>query len=51
VVLVTVDDRVLRVTTNTGRPPAKTDEFYLIRRGRARSAPLGVVEMVLRVCH
>lgn len=50
-VLVTVDHRVLWVSTNTGRPPARTDEFYLIRHGRASLAPEPVIEKVLRVCH
>ena len=49
-VFVTVESGVLWVSTNTGRPPAATDGFYLIRRGRAGRAPARVVEMVLRSC-
>jgi hypothetical protein len=49
-VFVTVESGVLRVSTNTGRPPATTDGFYLIRRGRAGHAPARVVETVLRSC-
>ena len=49
-VFVTVESGVLRVSTNTGRPPAPTDGFYLIRPGRAGRAPARVVETVLRSC-
>jgi len=49
-VFVTVDSDLLRVSTNTGRPPAKTDGFYVIRRGRAGHAPARMVETVLRSC-
>jgi hypothetical protein len=49
-VFVTVESGVLRVSTNTGGPPATTDGFYLIRRGRADPAPADVVETVLRSC-
>ena len=49
-VFVTVESGVLRVSTNTGRPPATTDEFYLIRRNSAGHAPAGMVKAVLRSC-
>jgi hypothetical protein len=49
-VFVTVESGLLRVSTNTGRPPTTTDGFYLIRRGRAGHAPARVVETVLRSC-
>ncbi len=49
-VFVTVESGVLRVSTNTGRPPATTDGFYLIRHGRAGHAPARVIETVLRSC-
>ncbi len=49
-VFVTIDSGVLRVSTNTGRPPAKADAFYLIRGGRAGRAPAGVVEEILGSC-
>jgi hypothetical protein len=49
-VFVTVESGLLRVSTNTERPPAATDEFYLIRPGRAGRAPANVVETVLRSC-
>ncbi len=49
-VLVTVESGVLLVSTNTGRPPATTDGFYVIRRGRAGRASARVVETVLRSC-
>jgi hypothetical protein len=49
-VFVTIDSGVLRVSTNTGRPPAKADAFYLIRAGRAGRAPAGVVEEILGSC-
>ena len=49
-VLVRVESGVLRVSTNTGLPPAATNGFYLIRRGRAGQAPARVVETVLRTC-
>jgi hypothetical protein len=50
-VFITVGSRVLRVSTNTGRPPVASDGFYVIRRDRARRAPVRVVESVLRSCH
>jgi hypothetical protein len=49
-VFVTVESGVLQITTNTGRPPATTDEFYLIRGGRGSRAPASVVGTVLRSC-
>jgi hypothetical protein len=49
-VFVRVESGVLQVSTNTGRPPARTDGFELIRRGRARRAPARVVDTVLRSC-
>ncbi|MGP8180591.1 MAG: hypothetical protein ACLP1E_07430 [Acidimicrobiales bacterium] len=49
-VFVTAESGVLWVSTNTGRPPATTDGFYLIRRGRFGRAPTRVVETVLRSC-
>ncbi len=49
-VFVTVEPGVLRVSTNTGLPPATTDGFYLIRSGRAGHAPASVVETVLHSC-
>ncbi|MGD1011241.1 MAG: hypothetical protein ABR925_01715 [Acidimicrobiales bacterium] len=50
VVFVTVKSGVLQVTTNTGLPPAATDEFYLIRGDQADRAPARVIETVLRSC-
>lgn len=49
-VFVTAEPGALRVSTNTGRPPAVTDGFYLVRQGRVGRAPVGVVEAVLRSC-
>jgi hypothetical protein len=49
-VFVRVESGLLRVSTNTGRPPATTDGFYLIRRGRAGRAPASVIETVLHNC-
>ena len=49
-VLIRVESGALRVSTNTGLPPAATDGFYLIRRGRAGRAPGRVVETVLYSC-
>ncbi len=49
-VFVTVDPGALWVSTNTGRPPATTDGFYLVRHGRPGHAPASVVETVLRSC-
>jgi hypothetical protein len=49
-VLITLESGALRVSTNTGRAPAKTDEFYLIGRGRAGYAPAHVVKTVLLTC-
>lgn len=49
-VYITIVRETLLVSTNTDRPPARTDEFYLIRRGRAGPAPTRVVERVLRSC-
>jgi len=49
-VFVRVESGFLQVSTNTGRPPARTDGFEMIRRGRARRAPARVVETVLRSC-
>ncbi|MGO8876669.1 MAG: hypothetical protein ACLQNG_13005 [Acidimicrobiales bacterium] len=49
-VFVRAEPGILLVTTNTGRPPATTDVFYLIRRGRAGRAPAPMAETVLRWC-
>jgi hypothetical protein len=49
-VFVTVKPGLLRVSTNTGRPPATTDGFYLIDHGRAGHASEHVIETVLRSC-
>jgi hypothetical protein len=49
-VFVTAESGVLRVSTNTGRPPAATDVFYLISGGRSRHASARVVATVLRSC-
>jgi hypothetical protein len=50
VVFISVEPGGLRVTTNTGRPPATSDTFYMIRPGRAGRAIPGVIEMVLGRC-
>ncbi len=49
-VFIRVESDVLQVSTNTGRPPATADGFYLIRPGRAGRAPASLVETVLRSC-
>jgi hypothetical protein len=49
-VLVAVEPGVLQVSTNTGRPPASKDWFYLISSARVDRAPARVVEEVLHSC-